>query len=131
MLKFEAIYENLKIKVKDKDGESEFKLQSSGIRQGCPLSPYLFLLVVTAMFEDIHSRVGRQIRRGKIDGLLFSEILYADDALLVMKNIRDANILLKDIEIESSYYNMKLNKRKCEVIAMNENNQNYLKDNTK
>ena len=39
----EAIYEKPKCKVKGSESESEFKLQSSGIRQGCPLSPYLFL----------------------------------------------------------------------------------------
>ena len=81
----EAIYERAKFKVKDRESESEFKLQSSGIRQGCPLSPYLFLLVMTVMFEDIHTRIGRQICNGKIDGLLFTEIQYADDTLLVMQ----------------------------------------------
>ena len=127
----EAIYEKPKFKVKDRDGESDFKEQSSGIRQGCPLSPYLFLLVMTVMFEDIHERIGRNIIKGKIDGLLFSEILYADDTLLVMKNTRDTNLLLKEIEIESSYYNMKLNNGKCEVIAMNKSNDIKFKDGTK
>ena len=87
----EAIYERPKFKAKDRESESEFKLQSSGIRQGCPRSSYLFLLVMTIMFEDIHTRIGRKICNGKIDGLLFTEILYADDTLLVMKNTRDTN----------------------------------------
>ena len=37
--------------------------------------------------------------------------------------------MLKEIEIESEYYNMKLNKKnKCEVVAMNRDNQIKFKD---
>ena len=72
-----------------------------------------------------------EIIKGKVDGLLFQEILYADDTLLAMKNTRDINLLLKEIEIESSYYNMKLNKGKCEVIAMNKSNDIKFRDGTK
>ena len=31
-------------------------------------------------------------------------------------------MILQEIETESKYYNMSLNKDKCEVIAMNKNN---------
>ena len=75
------------------------------------------------MFADIHSRVNHKIIAGKIDGLLFTEILYADDTLLVLKKTRETNIRLKEIQIESFYYNMKLNKDKCEAIAIYEHNQ--------
>ena len=119
------------MKVKDRESESEFKLQSSGIRQGCPLSPYLFLLVMTFTFEDIHTRICRRICNGKIYGRLFTEILYADDTLLVMTNTRDTHLLLKEIETESSYYIMNINNAKYEVIAMNKSNNVKFKDGTK
>ena len=70
--------------MRDNDGESEFRKHNSGIGQGCPLSPYLFLYVATVMFSDIHSIVGRKRIGGKIDGLLFTEIQYADDTLTVL-----------------------------------------------
>ena len=71
-------------RVKHGADTSETKEQKCGIRQGCPLCPYLFILVMHVMFVDIKQRSGDQISRGSIPGLDFSEILYADDALLIL-----------------------------------------------
>ena len=38
-------------------GKSEKNRQSSGIRQGCPLSPYIFVLVLTCISEYIKSEI--------------------------------------------------------------------------
>ena len=76
---------------------------------------------MTVMLHDIYEICSRKMSHGKIDGLAFAELLYADDTLLVLKNTRAMNILLAEIETESAYYNMKLNKGKCNVIAMNGN----------
>ena len=80
------------------------------------------------MFTDIHNRRDSKIRHGLIDGLDFTEILYADDTLLATKNTKAMNALLTEIETESTYYNMALNKDKCHVIAMNKDNKVTFKD---
>ena len=46
-------YKNPKFYVEGEYGASKTKVQSSGIRQGCPLSPYLFVLVMSVIDHDI------------------------------------------------------------------------------
>ena len=49
----------------------------------------------------------------------FNEILYADDTLLFGVTTQVINKYLKEIEIESKYYNMKLNYEKCVNLTAN------------
>ena len=70
----------------------------------------------------------KDIQKGHIENIDFAEVLYADDTLLVTKNTKSMNAYISAIEEESEYYNMKLNKGKCEVITMNKKNQIRFKD---
>jgi len=120
MLKYiKMIYESPKFAVKTGDIKSKYHQQHTGIRQGCPLSPYLFILVMTIMFKDIKSRLNTPAQKQPIYGINFAEILYADDTLLFGKTTQVINKLLKEIQIESEYYNMKLNYAKCINITIN------------
>ena len=65
------------------------------------MSPYLFILVMHEMFWDIKQRSGDQIERGNIIGLNFSELLYADDTLLILRTKEAMETLLHEIERES------------------------------
>ena len=114
-----ALYRNPRFRVKHGDETSEFKPQRYGIRQGCPLSPYLFILVMHVMFADIKDRKKDTIAKGIIPGFDFSEILYADDTLLVLRSKESLEALLHEIETESEYYGLRLNRAKCELIEMN------------
>eukprot|EP00959_Pyramimonas_sp_CCMP1952_P050584 1056933-Pyramimonas_sp.AAC.1 len=48
-----AIYDGRDFYLKDPGGDSTLRKQKAGIAQGCPLSPYLFIIVQTVMLFDV------------------------------------------------------------------------------
>ena len=96
--------------------------QAAGIRQGCPLSPYLFLIVMTVMFHDIHADklMDEQISEDRILGTLFDEVLYADDTIIHSTTPESVSKLLHKIETEGAKYGLKLNEKKCEALTIRE-----------
>ena len=102
------------------DVESDWRIQSAGIRQGCPSSPYLFVLLMDALFSDIKVELCTKRQQEPIDGVHFAEILYADDTLIFGANTHCINVLLHAIERYSEYYGLKLNYGKCINITANQ-----------
>ena len=99
--------------------------QETGIRQGCPLSPYLLIMVMGRIFEIIpqmtqgHKKKMR-IQRRKQTGIIksFTTLLYADDTLLCDNTEKETQTLLWAVEEVSEVFGLRLNKKKCLVIAI-------------
>ena len=81
----------------------------AGIRQGCPLSPYLFICLMSVLFNDVHLEVEGKLLNHEHDHFNWWELIYADDTMLIGRRAREINILLAAIEKESEKYNLKLN----------------------
>ena len=85
---------------------------------------------MTVIFHDVcdDEKVKTKMQNALSQGV--SDLLYADDTLLVTKDTETMNALLAAIEIESTYYNMKLNMGKCLTITMNGISHTHFRDGT-
>lgn len=106
-----SLYKNPTFAVNAENKQSEWKQQRAGIRQGCPLSPYLFVIVMTVIMRDVSEE--ENFNRGLLDGLSFTELLYADDTVLLTTNVSTMNRLLAKVEKCANYHGLNFNKNKC------------------
>ena len=99
------------------DGQtSEWMSQTTGIRQGCPLSPYLFIILMSVLFRDIHANADLKLEEHRVQGMDTDEILYADDTICISENEQALSRLLAAIEMEGNKYGLQLNKKKCDYL---------------
>ena len=125
-----TIYRTPTFFVQDDYGKSELKTQLTGIRQGCPLSPYLFLLVMTCVESDMKERCSGHVTNSRVPGVNFDVVFYADDTILFSTKPRGLNELLKHIEICSENYGLKLNRGKCHTLNMHRRVPIHFSDDT-
>ena len=114
------MYENAQFRVVKGENKSEYKAQKAGIRQGCPLSPYLFCILLSAIFQDIKTELNTPKQKEPIPGLEFAEVMYADDTLIFGTHAQTINKLLHEVQVESQKYNLQLNLDKCVNLTINQ-----------
>jgi hypothetical protein len=126
-----AMYKQPTFRVEMDGCASKWHKQETGIRQGCPLSPYLFLIIMTVMFKDIHEGDPHNLIKHRLMGTNYDEVLYADDTICISTDTRAMNKLLASIEKEGARYGLKLNRNKCEVILTGGNADIHFSDGTR
>jgi hypothetical protein len=112
-----SIYKDRVFQVRDCGITSEVHHQRSGICQGGPLSPFLFIIVMTALMKDASNILDPTIRRRLHSDRLF-DILYADDTLLLGTAAGDVEAYAKAVETAGAWYGMSLHWGKTQAMSI-------------
>jgi len=125
-------YANPQFQVLATGNPSSTHTAHSGIKQGCPLSPYLFLVVHSAIMHDVTHLMTdngtRQIPTIHSQNTPLFDLAYADDTALIGKSADTVQRALHHIQTTAAQYHLKLNMGKCELIRMNAHSDIYFYD---
>ncbi len=101
--------------------KSSYFTPSRGIRQGDPLSPYLFILCI----EVLARLISRVVEVGRVSGISvassapkISQLFYADDVLLLCgAKISEVGALLSSVDKFCSWTGMSISKDKSDIFV--------------
>ena len=86
---------------------------------------------MTCIHEDIKAALDDEIKKGRIPGLNFDMIFYADDTILYSTEIKAIESLLEKVERISKKSGLALNKDKCVNLNMNTKEEQVFSDGKK
>ena len=87
-----------------------------GIRQGCPVSAYFFILCAELLADAI--RQDESIQGLSINQQTYKILQYADDAIIIAKDLNDVNKILRTLKIFGECSGLKINLEKCELFNL-------------
>lgn len=90
---------------------------TSGVRQGCILSPILFLVVLDKVMRRTIDNRRRGIRWGLYGRL--EDLYYADDICLLSQRLKDMTEKVSCLEKEAAKVGLKINSKKTKDMRIN------------
>ena len=120
-----TLYSNISSCIINNGHTSNFFKVHRGVRQGDPLSPYLFILVAEIMACKI--RYERDVEGVTVKHKEIKILQYADDTSGILKNINSAKRFLQLVKEFGQYSGLILNEEKTEGMWLGSNRFNNTK----
>ena len=111
-----TFYKNISSCVFNNGFATPFFQLKRGVRQGDPLSPYLFIIALELLAINI--RNNEQIRGIKVDGNEIKLVIFADDMTTFVRDTVSFSHLINTLEQFTSYSGLKMNHEKTEVMPL-------------
>jgi len=114
----EKIYEDRKFFVSECGTSSSPRDQAFGISQGCPLSPFLFVIMMSVLMHDANRKVLDKFGAPSVPYLVTRSLLYADDTLIIESDEKVVQYFMECIAEIGGQYGMEFNWGKLEVLRV-------------
>jgi hypothetical protein len=109
-----GIYTDRAFCVRDSGHVSSTRSQAAGIAQGCPLSPYLFIIVMSVLISDVRDKKHAHNTWTRKPYVVTEELLYADDTRLIASDPHELQLHFDLVAEEGRKYGLELNmKKRC------------------
>jgi Reverse transcriptase (RNA-dependent DNA polymerase) len=115
----QALYANVSFAIKFPDGLSEPIPCNIGVRQGCPLSPFLFGVYIEMLDEQLRMRqptAGPVLHDDNGRGTRVPLLLYADDLSLLGCSAGELQVLLNELSAFAESVGMSVNMGKTRIV---------------
>ncbi|MBM6549358.1 reverse transcriptase family protein, partial [Streptococcus dysgalactiae subsp. equisimilis] len=112
----QSLYQNSRSRVRAYGELSPEFTTTSGVRQGCPLSPFLFNFVIDMILEIALSSCensGIQLFPG---GSVLSDLEYADDVVLLSEDAGKLQAFLDGLNYSVGVFGMRFAPSKCKML---------------
>ena len=111
-----TMYSNIQTSVSNNGHLSQAFMPSRGIRQGCPISCNLFVIIVE--FLACASRKNPNVKGIIINNIEFKISQFADDTCLYLKDLQSLKYVFSILDLFTACSGLKVNRGKSEAIGI-------------
>ena len=112
------IYGNRQFFVQDMGQQSKYRAQLHGISQGCPLSPFLFIMLMTVIMHDATNKLQNSFGDILKSPLSVHDLIYADDTLLIDNSSDSIQKYMESVISTGAEYGLEINWSKVDLLGV-------------